>query len=477
MLVPASTSHLRFGLGSADITPPVGIYHRMWGAARHDRAAGVHRPLRADVLLLAPVERGPLLVRAHLDLVGLAAGQHEELRQALAQATGAPLERVVVTYSHSHSAGFFVPNRVDLPGGELILPYLHQLRLKVQEAGTQALYAMQEAVVTYALGQCGMAANRDCWDGAAGHPVCGFNPQGQPDQTLVVARFSALSGQVLATLVNYSCHPTSLAWENDKISPDYPGAMRETVEKATGAPCTFALGACGDQGPREGFVGDPAVADRNGRQLGHAALSVLEGMGPAATDFVYQGPVISGATLGTWAHRPFSPERQAQTACFTGGTYAVDLPLKPGLEPERFQRELREWSTRQQEAEARGDVLETRNCRALAERARRWLARLEGLPKGPTYPFHFTVHRLGDAIWATSGGEPYSLIQTELRRRFPQYTLLFSPLTSDFQVAYLLPRDRYGKGLYQEEPSSLAPGCLELLIEAMAARISALENV
>jgi hypothetical protein len=474
MISPAPTSRLRFGLGTADITPPVGIYHRMWGAARHDRAAGVHRPLRADVLLLAPVDRGPLLVRAHLDLVGLGAAPHEGLRQALAQATGAPLDRVIVTYSHSHSAGFFAPNRVDLPGGELILPYLDRLRLKVQEAAGQALYAMQETVVTYAAGQCSMAANRDCWDAAAGHPVCGFNPEGEPDQTLVVARFSALSGQVLATLVNYSCHPTSLAWENPLISPDYPGALREVVEEATGVPCTFALGACGDQGPREGFVGDTAVADRNGRQVGYAALSALEGMGPAGADFVYQGPVISGATLGTWAHRPLSPERLAQTACFAGGTHAVDLPLKPGLEPERFRREQEEWTRRQQEAESRGDALEARNCGALAERARRWLARLEGLPEGPTYPFHFTVHRLGDALWATSGGEPYSLIQTELRRRFPQYTLLFSPLTSDFQVAYLLPRDRYGKGLYQEEPSSLGPGCLELLIEAMAAQIALL---
>ena len=35
-----------FGLARADITPPVGIYHRMWGAAAHDPIApGMHRPL------------------------------------------------------------------------------------------------------------------------------------------------------------------------------------------------------------------------------------------------------------------------------------------------------------------------------------------------------------------------------------------------------------------------------------------------
>ena len=82
--------------------------------------------------------------------------------------------------------------------------------------------------------------------------------------------------------------------------------------------------------------------------------------------------------------------------------------------------------------------------------------------------------------WSSTGiynyqsGEPYSIAQVELRRRFPAFALLFSPLSGALQVAYLLPADRYGKGLYQEEPSIMAPGCLEQLIDAIAARIEAL---
>ena len=48
---------------------------------------------------------------------------------------------------------------------------------------------------------------------------------------------------------------------------------------------------------------------------------------------------------------------------------------------------------------------------------------------------------------------------------------MFSPLSGDLPIAYLIPVDRYGKGVYQEEPSILAPGCLEGLTEAIAARI------
>ena len=43
-------------------------------------------------------------------------------------------------------------------------------------------------------------------------------------------------------------------------------------------------------------------------------------------------------------------------------------------------------------------------------------------------------------------------------------------------MAYLLTAERYGAGLYQEEPSILAPGCLEALTGAIAGRIAAIAN-
>src|SRR4029453_6096501 len=45
--VKTPQSRCHFALAWADITPPVGIYHRMWGAAKHERATGVHGPRRA----------------------------------------------------------------------------------------------------------------------------------------------------------------------------------------------------------------------------------------------------------------------------------------------------------------------------------------------------------------------------------------------------------------------------------------------
>ncbi|MDP6779739.1 MAG: hypothetical protein QGI83_23485, partial [Candidatus Latescibacteria bacterium] len=264
-------------------------------------------------------------------------------------------------------------------------------------------------------------------------------------------------------------------WENTLISPDYAGAMREEVERATGAPCSFALGACGDLGPQEGFVVDVEIADRNGRQLGFAALEALTGMGPPCTDLVYGGPVVSGATLGAWSRRPLAPDRNESAARFAGGVSHVDLPFREGLERTSLESELESWLEKECGADASGDADRARECGARAERARRWLARLDDHGEGgESYPLRFSVYRMGDAVWATSGGEPFSLIQAELRRRFPDSMILLSPLAGDLQVGYMLPKARFGLGLYQEETASLGPGCLETLIEALAGQIRSL---
>jgi hypothetical protein len=55
--------------------------------------------------------------------------------------------------------------------------------------------------------------------------VCGHNPE-DADDTVLVARITSIPA-VCGTLVNYACHPTTLAWENRLISPDYPGRVRK----------------------------------------------------------------------------------------------------------------------------------------------------------------------------------------------------------------------------------------------------------
>src|SRR5262249_45217026 len=184
------------------------------------------------------------------------------------------------------------------------------------------------STIVYGTARCALATHRDYWDEGTRQFVCGFNPTGAADDTVLVAKVVAEGGRLAGTLVNYACHPTPLAWENALLSPDYVGAMREVVEKHTGVPCVFLQGASGDLGPREGFVGDPSVADRNGRQLGFAALSGLEALPAPGTWFEYAGPVISGAILGTWKHRPLEPNAAARQKTWERRDLAVNRPYR-----------------------------------------------------------------------------------------------------------------------------------------------------
>jgi hypothetical protein len=477
MPVETPQSLCRLGVARGDITPPVGIYHRMWGAAAHDRSTGVHRPLMATALALAPASPDAVaagsatpaeLVLVALDHCLLWAGEIDALRRAVCQQAQLPLEALVVAFSHTHAAGLMGWERAELPGGELIRPYLEELARRVANLAIQARAEMRPATLVYGTGRCSLAAQRDLWDDEAGQYVCGYNPQAAADDTLLVARATDDAGRLLALLVNYACHPTTLAWGNTLISPDYVGALRETVEGAAGAPCVFIQGASGDLGPREGFVSDVAVADRNGRQLAYAALAALEALPPPATRFAYTGAVVSGATIGTWAYQPLDAAGRATLGQFAVRRMTVALAYRPGL-PRRddIWAQRQRWREEQRVAQAAGEEGRAAQCRAMVERADRQLVRLEGLA-GDKFDYPVTLCRVGRAVWVAVEGEPYQRLQTELRHRFPHLAVVVCVLANGSRCSYLPPRGVYGTGIYQETIAVLAPGSLERLIEAIA---------
>ena len=472
----AKTSQSRCwaGVARGDITPPVGIYHRMWGAATHERSTGVHRPLTATVLVLRDVgtDEASQRVVVAVDHCLLWTVEMNRLLDAVSSSTGIDRAALTVFFSHTHGAGLMGLERRDLPGGELIPPYLDELATTIARLIDEARSGLASATIVYGVGRCDLAQHRDAFDEERGHAVCGFNPDGPADDTVLVARVTSDAGQPLAIAVNYACHPTTLAWENTLISPDYIGALREVVETATACPCLFIQGASGDIGPREGFVGDVTVADKNGRQLGYAALSALEALPPADREFQYAGPVLSGATLGTWKYAAMTSSRGLATEQWDVRRVIVPLPYRADL-PKRAEIEAELVCARGDEARAlaEGDATRSRDARALVERATRRLTRVAHLPEGNSYPYELVLWRMGDAIWIALDGEHYSVLQRTLRERFPDLTLVIGTLANGSNVWYLPDAASYGKGLYQEEASILARGALEAVIEAAATAI------
>ena len=460
------------GFGRADVTPPAGIYHRMWGAALHDRATGVHWPLTATALYLVSTDAADPHLILGLDHCLLDRDEFGRVRAAVGRAVGIPSESVMVSMSHTHGSAWLSRSRAHLPGGDLIGPYLDDMAKKCAEAAVAAKAAATPATIVYGTARCSLAAHRDYWDEATNQFACGFNPDGPADDTVLVAKVVSEGGRTLGTVVNTACHPTTLAWENTLVSPDYVGAMREVVERETAAPCLFLQGSSGDLGPRDGYVGDPAVADRNGRQLGFAALSGLEGLPPPGTRFVYAGPVASGATLGTWRHVPLTSAGMEESNQYHASSFVVDLPYRPDLPTEAATRaELARWEADEAAARAAGDTERVRDCRAGAERMTRQLARLAALPPGPAYPFRVSLLRLGSAVWVFTPGELYQHFQVRLRAKFPRLAVVVATLTNDWQPGYLPTAATYGKGIYQELIAAVAPGSLETLTETVCGEL------
>lgn len=438
------------GVARRDITPPVGIYARQWGAAAHDAAEGVHRPLCANIMALREAPGGAPAV-----LVTFDGGWWQDLdderrlRSAVIEAHGLDPARLLIALSHTHAACSLCSEDADKPGGHLVEGYLQKIADALIDGVKEAIQNLAPGTLTWATGRCDLAANRDLPDPEADRYLCGFNPDEPADDTLVVGRATDDGGKIIATLVNYACHPTTLAWDNRLVSPDYVGAMRETIERHTGnAPCLFLQGASGDLGPREGLTGETAVADANGRRLGFAALAMLESMLPPGTGLTYAGIVESGAPLATWKRTPID-----LPTGLTAQQVDIDLPLKNMPSIDEVCRQL-----------------DACTDRVLAERLRRKVRLLRKIGTGPTCAIPTWFWRIGETILVAHPNETYSALQTTLRRRFPERTIVVVTVVNG-GIGYISRPECHDQDLYQVWQSPFDRDALPTVIRACETQI------
>jgi hypothetical protein len=357
---------------------------------------------------------------------------------------------LIFALSHTHSAPILMDADDSLPGSGLHREWMRALVESVVRTVRQALEHQFEGIVDWHVGRCGLAASRDLPDpdSARQRIVCGYNPHGDPDDTLLVGRITNASGQLRATLVNYACHPTTLAWENEAISPDYVGAMRETIQQATKAPALFLQGNSGELAPRYQYVGDPAVADRHGRELAFAALATLNGMEPAGNQLAYAGVVESGAPLAVWRHEP---NELSQELCAM--STSVVLPIKNWPSAEELESERRKCTDQ-----------------ALEERLRRKHNIRLSLGDASTFELPLHVWRIGDTVLVGSCCEAYSVLQRELRQRFPETTIVCMNLING-SLGYLPPAELYDQDIYAVWQTPFDRGSYERVLETMTREI------
>lgn len=440
----------RAGVARGDITPPDGIYFRLWGSARHDQPSGVHRPMLATCAVFTDAKGGNLLALLTIDHSWWRSKADEEsFRAAILTASGLPEDRLIIQPSHSHSAPMMDPDLADKPGGHLVKGFRERTIETCIRILAEARAALEPATMTWTAGRCGLAFNRNLPSPTEDRSLCGLNPFIEADDTVVIGRAADASGRVLLTLVNYACHPISLGGGNTKVSPDYIGAMRETVEKETGgAPCLFLHGASGDMAPRRAYESDPAIADKNGRELGFAALSGLTSMLNPGMDLVFQGAEESATPLAIWREKPARVNGAIGARRLTVRLEVAEMPTRDELDRQ----------------------IASCTDRAMLERLNR--ARLRRLAVGDEREMDvsFLVWQLGDAFVVAMPGEMHTEFQMRLRDLFPQAQIAVMNIANG-SLGYLPPAEEFGMRTYQAQIALHKSGSNDRVLEAATTAI------
>ena len=432
------------GVARQDITPPVGIFARSWGAATHEAAEGIHRPLTLTCLTFQATADDEPLVLIGADLGWWRSNEDEwAIRGPVLETMKLDAARLMICLSHTHAGPGLQVENASRAGGHLIEPYQAMLRDAALRAIRQALESTQPAMLTWRYGRCDLATNRDLPDPNSERIVVGYNPANPADDTLLVGRVAARDGDVLATIVNYACHPTTLAWQNRLISPDFLGAMREVIEAHTCAPCLFLQGASGELAPAEQYSGDTKLADRHGRRLGFAVMAALEAMDRPGERLAFEQVVESGAALAVWRPTAFPPPTALAAAL-----HDVEYELKPLPSVGEIEQQWRETTD---------PVLKERLWR------KRGMRRVVG--DGTTTHMPLWVWRLGDSTLVGQPLEAYSRLQIELRASFAPHAVAVMNIVNG-SAGYLAPAEMYERDIYQVWQAPYARGSLERLIAA-----------
>ncbi len=449
------------GVARVDITPPVGVAHAGWGAQKHQVAEAIDMPLYITALVLQQDDLQVAIV--DIDILILNADMDAEARSAVVEATGIEADNIRLAYSHNHSGPAMMSDWLT-EGMDLAEEWYAAIPEKIAEAVVDAAKSLEEVVVSSGAGECDININRRPVDDH-GRRFTGRNWNDPVDHEVGVVALDKMSGEPLATLMVFACHPTMMGHDNTSITPDFPGPARRVVEQTVGGMCLFLQGAGGNQGPVHGFIGDLAVYRREGTKLGLEAARVRMSLDPYERRERLVEIVPSGADLGMYEDDPISePDSTLEVAWDE-----TELPLRELESVEVLSARANELAGSVGELHASNaphDELIAAvsrakkatiavNCAHLAER--------HGVDG------HITIRsqaiRIGETVLVSVPLEPFVEIGLEVKERSPAVRTFFSGF-SNGHFNYLPTDAGIEEGGYEVDVSPFAAGSAELVTRA-----------
>jgi hypothetical protein len=428
------------GIGSMDITPPLGTSLSGYSAARY--ADGILDPLEAIAVAFSDGTNKAVVISA--DIINLR-GYFDLYREAVAADTGLSPEAVFIACTHTHT-GPMVGSSIygtKLNSFERASAYELSLKDRLASAVKLALADLAPAQMSIARGEAkGISFVRRyrMKDGSCqtnpgvGNPNI-VAPMSEPDEQVQLVRIDR-SGKDSIAIVNFQCHPDTIG--GSKISADWPRVVRETVERVLdGVKCICINGTQGDT--------NHICTDPKRRVPGKASKR----------SHIHMGRTIGGAVLGLW--EICTPVKSGKVGY---GIVKARVKSNRGT-PEQLPeaRRIMNLVRAKRFSEIPGVGMQRTTNSAQARR-------IEHLANGPDYfELPLSAVTIGDALaFAGFPGEPFTGYGLKVKARSP-FAMTIPACVTNGNYGYLPVDEAFKETGYETQGSFFTEGLEKAMVD------------
>lgn len=431
------------GFSRVDITPMLGIGVAGYYKPRY--AEGILDVLEINALALSCGEDRVVLLS--IDHCGIKQEIISEYKKNISKITGLPNEGIYIHATHTHTGPFLKKDSENILEKE----YYQMVFRKMADAAQMALGDLKPAKMGWGVGDAPNIAFIRRFRMKDGSVMTnpGVNnpnivaPIGDVDERVSVLRFDREGAETIV-LANFADHPDTVG--GSKISADWPGFLRRTVEKSLdNVKCIFFNGAEGDVNhvnvhPEGGYLNDMFMDfDDVSRGYGHAR---------------YMGRVVAGGVLQAYDKVKYTDV--ASLHCWNRTIQIPsNMPSKEDMEEAYRINELHEHG-KDEEIPYTGMMLTT----VVAEAAR--MIRLEHGPE--SFEMQLSGIAIGNVALLGIPGEPFTGIGRALKDTEGWDLVLPTCLTNGSE-GYFPMKEAYDEGGYEARSSNFQAGVAELIIE------------
>lgn len=447
---------LQAGFSRVNITPPLGTpligYYNVV-----ERLAGVIMDeLEVNTLAVSDGNNTVVLLSADLLLIRNAATL--EYRQCVADATGLPLDNIILSCTHTHSGPMTVKSDVNehrIKGGQ----YLDFLKARFCDGAKLAIADLKPAKMGWAVGHAPNVSfirryvmkNGSVRTNPDGYEKDIVRPVNVADDRVNVLRFIREGGKEIA-LANFGTHACSLH-DNDMVSADFPRFVRESVEAVLPAHCIFFSGAQGDINHKDfkrnkDHNADAYVMKHDDIYRGYNHTGNITAK--------HVGYAVGGAVLQVYGDMEWVDVDNVSSIC--GMCTVPTNKAKPEEIP--WAQKVMDLHNAGKDNEIEHDPERIKVGHVVARASR--MLRLQNAPD--TYDIAVCSVRIGPAAFVGIGGEPFNNVGVALKEGSGFEITLPMCCTNGYQGYYPM-MECYEEGGYEAGSSPFAPGCAEKLIE------------